>query len=208
MGRALRANCAILDVKGLERFVDESRGARLVLKKSGLAAGKGVLESDDRSELLTFGASVLESDALLAEEYLVGRELSIFALCDRSDHLLLPACADHKKAGSGDAGPNTGGMGAVCPVPYADETTMRRIEREIVEPSFRGMRAEGLAYNGVLFFGVMLTAEGPKLLEYNVRFGDPETQSLLPLLESDAASLCLGVARESSVLYGHAFGFA
>jgi phosphoribosylamine---glycine ligase len=183
------------DPAALERFVDESRGARLVLKKSGLAAGKGVLESDDPAELLAFGREILRSDELLAEEYLVGRELSVFALCDGKDYAILPACADHKKAGPGDTGPNTGGMGAVCPVPYADEATMARIEREIIEPSFRGMAAEGLSYRGVLFFGVMLTASGPKLLEYNVRFGDPETQSLLPLLAEDLGELCLAVAR-------------
>ena len=193
------------DKAALARFVDESAGARLVFKKSGLAAGKGVLESDDRAELLAFGESVLESDELLAEEYLVGRELSVFALCDLSDHLLLPACADHKKAGSNDTGPNTGGMGAVCPVPYADAHTMERIEREIVAPTFRGMEAEGLSYRGVLFFGVMLTSEGPKLLEYNVRFGDPETQSLLPLLETGMGELALGVAKGALCSLGPRF---
>lgn len=183
------------DAKALGRFIDENRGARLVLKKSGLAAGKGVLESDEMAELLAFGESVLESDELLAEEFLIGRELSVFALCDHSSHFVLPACADHKKAGEGDTGPNTGGMGAVCPVPYADAATMEKIEREIVAPTFRGMAEEGLSYNGVLFFGVMLTAEGPKLLEYNVRFGDPETQSLVPLLDAGLGEICAGVAR-------------
>jgi phosphoribosylamine---glycine ligase len=182
------------DAKELRRFVAERPAARLVLKKSGLAAGKGVLESDDPSELLSFGEEVLRSDELLAEEYLVGRELSLFALCDDSGHLVLPACTDHKKAGEGDAGPNTGGMGAVCPVPFADSATMTRIEREIVTPTFHGMEAEGLSYRGVLFFGVMLTDDGPKLLEYNVRFGDPETQSLLPLLESGFEEIAWGVA--------------
>lgn len=183
------------DPISLRHFIDENRGRRIVLKKSGLAAGKGVLESDERAELLAFGETVLASDELLAEEYLIGRELSVFALCDRSDFLLMPACADHKKAGAGDGGPNTGGMGAVCPVPYADITAMARIEREIIEPTFRGMEAEGLSYRGVLFFGIMLTGEGPKLLEYNVRFGNPETQSLLPLLETSATELLYGVAR-------------
>jgi phosphoribosylamine---glycine ligase len=183
------------DEASLRRYLDEARGARVVLKKSGLAAGKGVFESDDRDELLSFGREVLASDELLAEEYLVGRELSVFALCDGSDYLLLPACVDHKKAGPDDTGPNTGGMGAICPVPYADDATMRRIEREVIEPSFRGMREEGLAYRGVLFFGIMLTEAGPKLLEYNVRFGDPETQSLLPLLEGGSGELLAAVAR-------------
>ena len=161
-----------------------------MLKKSGLAAGKGVLESDDPEELLAFGEAVLAEDELLAEEFLVGRELSVFAVSDGREFIVLPACADHKKAGSGDTGPNTGGMGAVCPVPYADEAAMDRIVREVVEPSFRGMADEGLSYRGVLFFGIMMTAEGPKLLEYNVRFGDPETQSLLPLLDGDLGDLC------------------
>jgi phosphoribosylamine---glycine ligase len=183
------------DVSALRRYLDENKGKRIVLKKSGLAAGKGVLESDDGLELLSFGEEVLRSDELLAEEFLVGRELSVFALCDESNHLVLPVCTDHKKAGAGDLGPNTGGMGAVCPVPQADEATMARIEREIVEPTFRGMGAEGLSYRGVLFFGVMLTNEGPKLLEYNVRFGDPETQSLLPLLSTGMDEICLAVAR-------------
>ena len=187
----------LADPSALERFIDENSGRRVVLKKSGLAAGKGVLESDDRQELLSFGTTVLESDQLLVEEYLAGRELSVFALCDNSDFLILPSCVDHKKALAGDRGPNTGGMGAVCPVPYADAGVMARIEREIVEPSFRGMKAEGLSYRGVLFFGVMLTQEGPKLLEYNVRFGDPETQSLIPLLETNPVELLSGVAQGS-----------
>ncbi len=178
----------------LDRYLDENRGRRVVLKKSGLAAGKGVLESDDRAELRGFGEAVLAADELLAEEYLVGRELSVFALCDGRDWALLPACADHKKAGPGDTGPNTGGMGAVCPLPFADAGVMERITRDIVAPSFAGMEEEGLSYRGVLFFGVMLTAEGPRLLEYNVRFGDPETQSLLPLLASDLGSLCESAA--------------
>jgi len=175
-------------------FLDSMRGTRLVLKKSGLAAGKGVLDSDDHEELRRYGLSVLESDTLLAEEFLEGRELSVFALCDLSDRLLLPACADHKKALPGNRGPNTGGMGAVCPVPFADRALMSELERSIVDPTFIGMAREGLMYRGVLFFGIIVTASGPRLLEYNVRFGDPETQSLLPLLDSSFLELCSGTA--------------
>jgi phosphoribosylamine--glycine ligase len=189
------ATARFSDAAAFRRFLVQRRGDRLVLKKSGLAAGKGVLESDDPAELASFGASVLEGDELLVEEFLVGRELSVFAISDGKDYAVLPACADHKKARAGDAGPNTGGMGAICPVPYADSAAMARIEREIVEPTFRGMASEGLAYRGVLFFGVMMTERGPRLLEYNVRFGDPETQSLLPLLETDAAELMEAAAR-------------
>jgi phosphoribosylamine--glycine ligase len=182
------------DREAFIRFLDQMHGQKLVLKKSGLASGKGVFESDSRESLRRFGESVLESDELLAEEFLVGKELSIFALCDLGDRLIFPACADHKKAGSGDSGPNTGGMGAVCPVPFADAALMKRIEREIIDPTFRGMDIENLNYRGVLFFGIMVTAQGPRLLEYNVRFGDPETQSLLPLLESNFLDLCAGTA--------------
>jgi phosphoribosylamine---glycine ligase len=189
------ATARFSDAASFRRFLAQRRGDRLVLKKSGLAAGKGVLESDDPAELASFGESVLAGDELLVEEFLVGPELSVFAISDGRDYAVLPACADHKKAGAGDTGPNTGGMGAICPVPYADDAALARIEREIVEPTFRGMASEGLAYRGVLFFGIMMTDRGPKLLEYNVRFGDPETQSLLPLMETDAAELMAAAAR-------------
>jgi phosphoribosylamine-glycine ligase len=109
----------------------------------------------------------------------------------------MPACADHKKAGEGNRGPNTGGMGAICPVPCPDPAVLSRVEAEIVEPTFRMLRAENLLYRGVLFFGIMVTASGPKLLEYNVRFGDPETQSLLPLVAGDTADLFWNVAAGS-----------
>jgi phosphoribosylamine--glycine ligase len=194
-----RVPCAATErfssVAALDRYLDANKGRRIVLKKNGLAAGKGVLESDNGAELRSFGEAVLAADELLAEEYLVGRELSVFALCDGKDRLILPACADHKKAGEGDTGPNTGGMGAVCPLPFADSALMDRIGREIVDPTFAGMHEEGLSYRGVLFFGIMVTDEGPRLLEYNVRFGDPETQSLLPLLASDLGELCNAVVR-------------
>lgn len=178
----------------LRRYLDENRGKRLVLKKSGLAAGKGVLESDDPSELLSFGEAVLAADELLAEEYLVGMELSLFALCTEKDYRILEPAVDHKKALAGDRGPNTGGMGAVSPVPFADPALLGEIERRIVGPSFEGMAKEGLGYRGVLFFGIMITKEGPILLEYNVRFGDPETQSVLPRFEGDFAALCADIA--------------
>lgn len=176
------------------RYLDENRGKRLVLKKSGLAAGKGVLESDDQAELRSFGEAVLAADELLAEDFLVGRELSVFGLCTESGYRLLEPAADHKKALAGDHGQNTGGMGAVSPLPFADAALMGRIEKEIVVPTFEGMAAEGLSYRGVLFFGVMSTADGPRLLEYNVRFGDPEAQSLLPRMENDFGELCAEVA--------------
>ncbi len=177
-----------------EEYLDGITG-KIVIKKSGLAGGKGVLESEDRNELLTFARAVLETDSLVAEEFLTGYELSVFALTDGKDYLLLPVCADYKKAGPGNSGPNTGGMGAVCPVPWVLEGDWERVVEEVVEPTFAGIAADGLGYRGVLYFGLMVTPEGPKVLEYNVRFGDPETQALLPLLRNDFVDLCQSVLK-------------
>ena len=163
---------------------------RVVLKKSGLAAGKGVLESTDTDEMLEFGRTVLESDSLVVEEHLAGYEVSVFALTDGVSYTLLPSCADYKKAHEGSTGPNTGGMGAVCPVPWLEADAWNRICSEVVEPTFSALRAEELSYIGVLYFGIMVTEDGPKVLEFNVRFGDPEAQVLLPLVKCDFGSLC------------------
>lgn len=178
-----------------ERWLASSRDAaagkssRIVLKKSGLAAGKGVLESADHAELSSFAHGILRDDELLVEEYLTGYELSVFAISDGVRYLTLPAAADHKKALPDNKGPNTGGMGAVCPVPCADKALMDRVDAEIVAPTFERMAREGLGYRGVLFFGIMVGERGLSLLEYNVRWGDPETQSILPLLEYDIGDL-------------------
>jgi phosphoribosylamine---glycine ligase len=182
------------DLDAFRSFIRGNGDKRLVLKKSGLAAGKGVLESADPAELLAFGEAVLAADDLLAEDFLVGQELSVFALCTEGGYRLLEPAVDHKKALAGDNGPNTGGMGAVSPVPFADAGLMAEIEKKIMIPTFAGMEAEGLGYRGLLFFGLMVTASGPRLLEYNVRFGDPEAQSILPRLEGDFAGLCAEVA--------------
>jgi phosphoribosylamine--glycine ligase len=126
----------------------------------------------------------------VVEEFLEGFETTIFAVCDGKNYILLPPCMDFKKAGENDTGPNTGGMGSVCPVPWLDAKTQGRILREAVEPTFEGLRRENLLYQGILYFGLMLTKKGPKILEYNVRFGDPETQALLPVISSDFGNLC------------------
>ena len=177
------------DIPAFEKYVSKKKG-RMVVKKSGLAAGKGVLESSDRSEILSFGREILETDSLLVEDFLEGWEISVFALCDGNDYVVLPFCADFKKAREQDLGPNTGGMGAICPVPLVNEPLRSRIEEEVVGRTFEGMKKDGLMYRGVVFFGLMITETGPKLLEYNVRFGDPETQVLLPLIKSDFVNLC------------------
>jgi phosphoribosylamine---glycine ligase len=176
--------------------IKSGSGTRVV-KKNGLAAGKGVLESDNEAVLLDFGKSITESDSLLVEEYLRGYEISIFALFDGKHYLLFPNCADFKKAGTNDTGPNTGGMGAICPVPGPDRTLLKTVEEQIVAPTFEGIQADGIPYRGFLYFGLMITESGPKLLEYNVRLGDPEAQVLLPLIESDFGNLMDAVAEQS-----------
>jgi phosphoribosylamine---glycine ligase len=172
-----------------EGWVRAHRGRRLVVKKSGLAAGKGVFESEDTEQLIAFGTAVLGEDKLLVEEFLDGWEVSIFGLSDGRDFLVLPPCTDFKKAHDGDRGPNTGGMGSICPVPWVGDDLMGDIRRRVVEPTYAALRREGLCYAGVLYFGLMITPGGPKILEFNVRFGDPETQVLLPLLGADLGAL-------------------
>lgn len=162
-------------------YIDKT-GGKVVVKKSGLAAGKGVLESDDKKTLLEFGTEILKTDSLLVEEFLSGYEISVFVLMDGKHYVILPPCADFKKAGDGDSGPNTGGMGAVCPVPCVTPELKREIAGKIVAPVMAGLQKDGLAYKGLLYIGLMITDDGPKVLEFNVRFGDPETQPLLAAL--------------------------
>jgi phosphoribosylamine--glycine ligase len=170
---------------------------KAVIKQDGLAAGKGVLVSDDKEELLNFGKNILEKDFLLVEECLEGYEISIFALTDGKNYHLLPECADFKRAGVDDTGPNTGGMGAICPVPVISSSYLKEIEKEIVIPTFRGMEKDKLNYAGILYFGLMITEAGPKLLEYNVRLGDPEAQVLIPLIDSDLGNIADAVLNAS-----------
>jgi phosphoribosylamine---glycine ligase len=167
---------------------------KVVVKKSGLAAGKGVLETSDPVEALAFGLEVLKTDKLLVEEFLTGFEISVFVLSDGKDYVVLPPTADFKKAREGDQGPNTGGMGAICPVPQVDSVLWKRVLAETVAPTMDALNRDGLNYKGVVFIGLMITASGPKILEYNVRFGDPETQALLPLIESDFGDLARAMA--------------
>ena len=185
------------DGNEFERYVRRAR-KRLVVKKSGLAGGKGVFEDDDPDLLIANGRAIVDAkDEVIAEEFLAGSEVSIFALTDGSDYLILPPCADYKKAGVGSTGPNTGGMGAICPVPWITPEEMVQIDQEIVAPTFRGMADAGIGYRGVLYFGLMITTDGPRLLEYNVRFGDPEAQVLLPLLRADFTNWCEAIVNGS-----------
>ena len=168
-----------------------SRGAPIVVKADGLAAGKGVAVAESLAEAeaaieMILGGELGEAGAeLVIEEFLDGEEASFFALCDGETALPLASAQDHKRAFDGDKGPNTGGMGAYSPAPIVDAAMSARVMAEIVQPTLRAMKGMGAPYKGVLYAGLMITAEGPKLIEYNVRFGDPECQVLMPRLMSD-----------------------
>src|SRR5271170_4130307 len=168
-----------------------NRSAPIVVKADGLAAGKGVVVAQDLAEAeaavdMMFGGGLGEAGGeIVIEEFLDGEEASFFALCDGETALALTTAQDHKRAYDGDRGPNTGGMGAYSPAPNIDAAMSARVMAEIVTPTMRAMRAMGAPYKGVLFAGLMITREGPKLIEYNVRFGDPECQVLMLRLMSD-----------------------
>jgi phosphoribosylamine--glycine ligase len=173
-------------------YEGEGRGKGWVVKASGLAAGKGVVVCDNTAEAAAavqqmmaerkFGAA---GEVVVIEERLSGRELSLMAFCDGRTVALMPPARDHKRVYDGDQGPNTGGMGAYTPVPDVDEGLLEMVKRTVLQPAVEGMAARGTPYVGVLYAGLMVTAEGPKTLEFNCRFGDPETQVVLPLLASD-----------------------
>jgi phosphoribosylamine---glycine ligase len=168
-----------------------SRGAPIVVKADGLAAGRGVVvaeniaEAEAAIEMILGGELGAAGAELVIEGFLDGEEASFFALCDGETALPLASAQDHKRAFDGDKGPNTGGMGAYSPAPIIDAAISARVMAEIVQPTLRAMKDMGAPYKGVLYAGLMITAEGPKLIEYNVRFGDPECQVLMPRLMSD-----------------------
>ena len=168
-----------------------ARGAPIVIKADGLAAGKGVVVAQSLAEAeaaigMMFGGGLGEAGVeVVIEEFLDGEEASFFALCDGETAIALTTAQDHKRAYDGDTGPNTGGMGAYSPAPNIDAAMSARIMAEIIAPTLRAMTAMGTPYKGVLYAGLMMTGEGPKLIEYNARFGDPETQVLMLRLMSD-----------------------
>ena len=165
----------------------------VVVKADGLAAGKGVVVAPshigaERAIAEITAGTLVAADAakqLLIEEALEGREVSVLLFADGRDYALMPVARDHKRIGENDTGPNTGGMGAITSGSVLDKSTLDRIVRDVVEPTLTGAAAEGFPFRGILFVGLMLTADGPKVLEYNVRFGDPETQAILVRLRSD-----------------------
>ena len=178
----------------------DAHPAPIVVKADGLAAGKGVIvamsdaEARAAVEQIFSGAFGAAGAEIVIEEFMEGEEASFFALCDGERALAFASAQDHKRVGEGDVGPNTGGMGAYSPAPVMTDAMSARVMADIIAPTLTGMKARGAPYKGVLFAGLMLTKDGPKLIEYNARFGDPETQVMLPRLEEDLLPLLMQCA--------------
>jgi phosphoribosylamine--glycine ligase len=184
-------------IKHLKSGVFGSARSPVVIKADGLAAGKGVVVAADHAEaekaiadlMVHHVAGAEAAQRVVLEEALIGTEASLLVFADGRDYALMPAARDHKRIGENDTGPNTGGMGTITDASVLEQSIEERVVREIVEPTLAGARAEGFEFKGVLFLGLMLTEDGPKLLEYNVRFGDPETQAILVRLKTDLLSI-------------------
>ena len=180
---------AFTDADAAHDYVEEM-GAPIVVKADGLAAGKGVVVAETLDDAHAAITSIMEDKILGAagaevviEEFLSGVEISVFALCDGLDAVYLGVAADHKRVGENDTGPNTGGMGAISPPPWATQAVLDETMARIIRPTLAEMAARGTPFRGFLFAGLMVEADGPKLIEFNVRFGDPECETLLPLLD-------------------------
>ncbi|NVJ53390.1 MAG: phosphoribosylamine--glycine ligase [Campylobacteraceae bacterium] len=176
-------------------FID-TMSEPIVVKADGLCAGKGVIIAQSKDEAKQAASDMLSGSSfgdagtsIVVEEYLDGYELSIFAICDGDNYKVLPAAQDHKRVGDGDTGPNTGGMGAYAPTPLVNDDIYKKVEERVIKPTLEGMKKEGAPFEGVLFIGVMVVNGEPIILEYNVRFGDPECEILMPLLETPVSEL-------------------
>ncbi len=191
------AGYAFFDDHAAARTYLKDNPAPIVIKADGLAAGKGVTVAMSNEEAALAVDAAYEGDpsaVVVVEHFLAGEEASMFFLCDGTTALPFGTAQDHKRAGDGDVGPNTGGMGAYSPAPVLDDAMQARVLAEIVEPTLRGMAEVGIPFSGVLYAGLMINEDGPQLIEYNVRFGDPECQVLMMRLESDLVSLLLACA--------------
>ena len=184
----------------------EEHPAPIVIKASGLAAGKGVIMAETQDEAIAAVKDMLEGDAfgssgkeIVIEETLYGEEASIHVIASGEDFVCLPPSQDHKRAGEGDTGLNTGGMGAYTPTSRVTSAMQAEIEEKVIKPTLAGLKADGIDYRGTLYAGLMLTDQGVKVLEYNVRFGDPETQVLLPMVADDLVPILLASARGESL---------
>ena len=184
-------------------YIKEQGQYPVVLKADGLAGGKGVFIPETEEEALEVLEELKNSDSLkkaasrlVIEEFMVGEEASVFAISDGSSWKVIGNAQDHKRIGEGDTGLNTGGMGAYSPAPVVTEEIMKRVENKIIEPTIAGMKEEGNPYSGILYCGLMITKEGPKVVEYNCRFGDPECQVILPRMRSDLLDIIIATTQE------------
>ncbi len=192
---------AVHSLEGANKALDEWKGGGVVVKADGLAAGKGVVVAKDVAEARTVLAEWYSNNRIpgggadvLLEEMLAGREISVFALCDGRAMVPIAAACDYKRAGDGDTGPNTGGMGAYSPPHGFPDDVFDQVRERILAPMLRGLRSEGEEYIGVLYCGLMWTKDGPSVIEFNVRFGDPETQVMMPRINGDFAALLKSAA--------------
>lgn len=185
------------NVDELIDYIEKNPGKRFVIKRNGLAPSRVMIDSADPECLLDFGERLLDQGEILIEKHLKGMPITLTILTDCDNFLMLPACSDYTKAEDSDQGAATGGMGSICPVPVINKEIRRLITDTIVQPTLKGLKKEGLSYKGVLIFSLILTSEGPKLVDYHVRFNDPATQAMVPLIRSDFLDLIEAIQHNS-----------
>lgn len=191
------------ELEQVEEYITRKNTYPVVIKADGLAAGKGVFIPESEEEVRNILEEIQVSSSLkqaasklVIEEFMQGEEASVFAICDGESYKIIGNAQDHKRIFDNDKGPNTGGMGAYSPAPIVTDEMLKRVEEEIIAPTIKGMRKEGNPYKGILYCGLMITDEGPKVVEYNCRFGDPECQVILPRLQSDLLELMMACTQE------------